>query len=147
MKRLVSLVLVAVAVLAIGCGNDEKNAYVDKVNEIQSNLQTQATQAAASAPTSPRQADELVKKLEQLYGDAADQLDAVSPPDDVATLHKQLADQFRQVSHQIGALAAAFESRDPQQIQEATRKLQSVVTTAADKFSSLIDQINSQLQS
>jgi hypothetical protein len=147
-----SLVLVVVASAAValavaGCGNAEKNDYVDKVNEIQSNLQTQATQAISSAPTSPAQAGELVKKLESIFSDAADQLAAVDPPSDVADLHNQLVDKIREVSDEVGKLSDAFESGNPQQIQQAATKLQSAISKSQTALSSLIDQINSQLQS
>jgi hypothetical protein len=147
-----SLVLVvvasaAVALAATGCGNAEKNDYVDKVNEIQNNLQTQATQAISTAPTNPAQAGELVKKLEAIFSDAADQLAAVDPPEDVADLHNQLVDKVREVSSQIGKLSDAFDSGNPQQIQQAATDLQSAITKSQTDLSSLIDQINSQLQS
>ncbi len=151
MKRLLSLVLILVASAAValaptGCGNAEKNDYVDKVNEIQNNLQTQATAAISSAPASPAQAGQLVKKLQGLFADAADQLAAVDPPSDVADLHQQLVDKVREVSDQIGKLADAFNSGNPQQIQQAASDLQTAISDSQGELSSLIDQINSQLQ-
>jgi hypothetical protein len=150
-KRLLSLVLVlvataAVALVAAGCGNSEKNDYVDKVNEIQTNLQTQATDAISSAPANPAQAGELVKKLQSLFSDAADQLAAVDPPSDVADLHQQLVDKVREVSDQIGKVADAFDSGNPQQIQQAATELQTAISSSQTELGSLIDQINSQLQ-
>src|SRR3954452_621749 len=66
-RRLMSLVLgliavAAIAVAAAGCGNAEKNDYVDQVNEIQNNLQTQAAAEINSAPTSPAQAGKFAER-------------------------------------------------------------------------------------
>jgi hypothetical protein len=150
--RLMSLVLglvatAAVALAVAGCGNGEKNDYVDKVNEIQNHLQTQATQAISEAPANPAQAGELVKKLQSLFADTADQLKAVDPPSDVADLHQQLVDKVREVSEQIGKVSDAFDSGNPQQIQQAATDLQTAISSSQTDLSSLIDQINEQLQS
>jgi hypothetical protein len=150
-SRLMSLVLgfviaAAVALAAAGCGNAEKNDYVDQVNEIQSNLQTQAAAEISSAPTSPAQAGKFAEKLQQLFADAADQLEAVDPPEDVADLHAQLVAKVRDVGDQIGKVVDAFNSGNPQQIKQAASELQSAISTSQTELSSLIDQINSTLQ-
>jgi hypothetical protein len=51
------------------------------------------------------------------------------------------------VSDQIGKLSDAFDSGNQQQIQQAASQLQSAITSSQSDLSSLIDQINEQLQS
>ena len=150
-SRLTSLVLgfviaAAVALAATGCGNGEKNDYVDQVNAIQNTLQTQAAAEISNAPTSPAQAGKFAEKLQQLFADAADQLEAVDPPSDVADLHAQLVAKVRDVGNQIGKVVDAFNSGNPQQIQQAATELQTAIGSSQTELSSLIDQINSTLQ-
>jgi Family of unknown function (DUF6376) len=153
MTKLWSLVLTLVltasfALAATGCGsNDEANSYVDQVNAIQTKLQTDATAAiAGGAPTSGAEAAQFAKKLQGLFAQAADDLEAVTPPDDVADLHAQLVAKVREIGDQIGKAADAFASGNPQQIQQAATELQTAIGSAQGELSSLIDQINSTLQ-
>jgi hypothetical protein len=151
MKRLTSICvlvgLIAVILAAAGCGNGEKNDYVDQVNAIQTDLQTQASETlAGGAPSTGPQAAEFADKLQALFASAADDLEAVDPPEEVADLHAQLVAKVREIGDEIGKAGEAFSSGNAAQIQQAAADLQSAVGTAQPELSSLIDQINTELQ-
>jgi hypothetical protein len=137
-----------VALVAAGCGNGEKNDYVDEVNAIQTDVQTQANDLLAQGAdiSKPQQAVQLVEDLQQIFVDAAADLEAVEPPEDVADLHAQLVEEIGSVGDQIGGVTDAFQSGNPQQIQQAASDLQSAISGSQTELSSLIDQINSTLQ-
>jgi hypothetical protein len=151
-SRLTSLVLTlvcaaTVALAVAGCGNAEKNDYVDQVNAIQTDVQAQATSAFAELGSGgPNAAADVAKKLQALFTSAADQLEAVDPPDDVADLHAQLVAEVRKIGDESGAAADGFASGNPQQIQQSSQDLQKAASTFQTEFSSLIDQINAKLQ-
>ncbi len=152
MNRLRSVVLVVVLVatvafVATGCGNGEANDYVDEVNAIQTDLQSEAGEISAGAATNPNQIADIASQLEEAFASAADELEAVDPPEDVADLHAQLIDQVSGLGEQIGAAGDAIENAEtPQEIQQAATELQTAASGAATELSTLIDQINSTLQ-
>jgi hypothetical protein len=151
MKSLKNVILLAVlasavALVATGCGNGEKNDYVDEVNAIQTDLQTEAAGIAA-AGSNPNQIADVASQMQELFAGAADDLEAVEPPEDVADLHQQLVDQVRSLGDQIGAAGEAIKSaNNPQEIQAAASELQTAATSASTELDSLINEINSTLQ-
>ena len=148
--RSLSLILVLTATLALvvaGCGNEEANDYVDEVNAIQTDLQTEAAEISSGAATNPNQIGEIASQLQDAFAAAADDLEAVDPPEDVADLHAQLIDEVSALGDQIGAAGEAIQNANtPQEIQQAATELQTAANGAAGELSSLIDEINSTLQ-
>ena len=148
--RNLSLILVltaTVALVAAGCGNGEANDYVDEVNAIQTSLQTEAGEITAGAATNPNQIGEIASQLEEAFASAAEELEAVDPPEDVADLHAQLVDQVSGLGDQIGAAGDAIQNANsPQEIQAAATELQTAASGAAGELDSLINEINSTLQ-
>ena len=142
----VAALLVAGA-LATGCGNEEQNDYVDQVNEIQTQLVSDVTDATTGVtPTNAEQAAGLADDMAAVFNDAADQLEAVDPPDDVADLHQQLVDELRSIGDQVTEAADAFTKGSAQAAAQAALELQRATTESQTKLNGLVDQINSQLQ-
>ena len=151
MSRLKNLVLTAalvstIALVAAGCGNGEANDYVDEVNAIQTDLQAEAGNIAA-AGTNPNEIANVASQMQDLFAGAADDLEAVDPPEDVADLHAQLVDQVSSLGEQIGSAGESIQNANsPQEIQAAATELQTAANGASTELDSLITQINSTLQ-
>jgi Family of unknown function (DUF6376) len=151
MKSLRSLIVISVlastiALVAVGCGNGEAHDYVDEVNAIQTDLQTEAGQIAAGG-SNPNQIADIASQMQDLFASAADDLEAVDPPEDVADLHGRLVEQVRSLGEQIGASGEAIKNANtPQEIQAAASELQSAANGASTELDSLINEINSTLQ-
>lgn len=150
MSRVRSFIVLAafVSTLAVvaGCGNGEANDYVDEVNAIQTDLQTEAGEIAA-AGTNPNQIAEVASQMQDLFADAAEDLEAVDPPEDVADVHAQLVGAVGGLGEQLGAAGEAIQNANsPQEIQAAAGELQAAASGASTELDSLINQINTTLQ-
>src|SRR5688572_6027627 len=135
-----------VALVAAGCGNGEKNDYVDEVNAIQTDLQSETTEISSGAADNPNQIADIATQLQDAFAAAAADLEAVDPPEDVADLHAQLIDQVSGLGEQIGAAGEAIQNAEtPQEIQQAATELSTAANGAGTELSSLIDEINATL--
>lgn len=150
MKRVLRAVLVCAALVAAlafaACGNEDENEYVDEVNAVQQSFLDEVTAAASTPPTNPQQAGELVSTMQDAFTNAAEEFEAIEPPEDVADLHDQLVTTMADLGAQIGDLGEALQSGNPQQAATAATELQASITESQTEVTGLIDQINSQLQ-
>jgi hypothetical protein len=144
---LLATALLAVSLLAAGCGDtDEKNDYVDEVNELQTDLVDQVTQATTGAtPTTQKQAADYAGTIADIFGKSADEFAAVDPPEDVADLHSQLVDEIRSIAADTRKAEQTLRSGSPQEAQKALTDLQTAATDAQNQLNSLIDEINTDL--
>ena len=109
MRRLLAFVTLAtaLAVLAAGCGGGgsdrlSKAEYETQVGTIAVDL-TEAIQAVGAATT----VKGTVKALEAcqvVFKRAADQMDAISPPEDIADEHEALATAVREFGEQLNPI-------------------------------------------
>ena len=144
---LAAVVLVASLAFAAGCGNEEQNDYVDQVNDVQNAFLAEMTDAAEQPPpTNASQADALVSGMQDALNNAAADLEAIEPPDDVANLHDELVTTMSGLGDQLGELGDALQSGNPQQATQAASQLSTAVSTAQTDITTLIDEINSELQ-
>ena len=148
MKRLAGLLAIAaLAVIGVGCGNDEQDDYVAQVNELQTELVDDVTAAVAGAvPTNQQDAAEIAAELEQVFADGAEQFESVTPPEEVADLHEQLVKQIDGIAQQVGAAEEAFTSGSAEEASQAALALQEASNRIQTDLTGLIDQINSELQ-
>jgi hypothetical protein len=148
MKRLAgALAIASLAVIGVGCGNDEQNDYVDEVNRLQTELVDEVTAAVSGAvPTNQQDAAEIAAELEQVFADGAEQFESVSPPEEVADLHEQLVKQIDGIAEQVGAAEEAFTSGNATEASQAALALQEASNRIQTDLNGLIDQINSELQ-
>lgn len=92
-------VLVAASALAVAaCGedNEEKNDYVDQVNEVTTTLNEGLTEiSSGAAATSPDQAATVFADFGTELEAAASDLEGIEPPDDVTDLHDELVAKIK----------------------------------------------------
>lgn len=153
MKRLrigavLAFAVIAAGLIAAGCGDTEdKNAYVDEINELQLAYVDDVTQAVAGAPpTNAKEAAAAAGELADLTEGVADEIEAVEPPEDVADLHGQLVEALRGVATDITGAQDALTSGDQAEATDAATQLQGAITNAQTELNSLIEQINTTLQ-
>jgi hypothetical protein len=142
--RRASLLAVFVVLAAAGCGSNQAHDYVEGFNAVIADLQGQSLGDPGDLPSDTEDAAALARKLQESYDSAADRLDELDPPDDVAEMNDLLVTELRGIAHRLGKLAGAFASGDPQQVQAALRN-QDAITTARNRFNRLVDDINQQL--
>jgi Family of unknown function (DUF6376) len=146
LRLLAPVLLVLSALLLVACGDsEEKNDYVDEVNEIQTTLQDEIS-SLAQQPESPEQLvtfyNDTVSSLEQ----AATSLEDVSPPDDVAELHDRLVSEVQELAGVIKGAADEIREGGIAAVPGAVQQLTTEATRVQNEFSSTIDEINSTLQ-
>jgi hypothetical protein len=142
------LPLVVAGALIAGCGDsEEKNDYVDEVNELQLAYVDDVNQLVSGAPpTSPNELGQVATDLASLTEDLAVDIDSVEPPDEVADLHDQLVGELKGVAAQIEDAEAQISSGNPQEAVKAATELQQATTDARTELDSIISEINSTLQ-
>ena len=142
------LPLVVAGALIAGCGDsEEKNDYVDEVNELQLAYVEDVNQLVSGAPpTSPNELGQVATDLAGLTEDLAVDIDSVEPPDEVTDLHEQLVDELKGVAAQIEDAEAQISSGNPQEAVQAATELQQATTDARTELDSIISEINSTLQ-
>jgi hypothetical protein len=119
--RRAAVLVVALGLLAAGCGggggNDESSKPLTKA-QYQAKLQQLSNQVGAElrqsvgASTTLKQSD--VPKLQQSLRSLAGKLDALTPPTDVADLHKRLIGAVRGLADDLPSLAKTLQqAKDP----------------------------------
>lgn len=144
--RSTMVAIATAAAIAAGCGSaDEQNEYVDEVNASQVDLvdEIRATVSGA-APSTPNEAATVAAELEGIFEGSADEIDAVTPPEEVADLHAQLVGELRQIADRIAKAEDAFRDADAQQAAEAATELQQATNQAQTDLNELIDEINAE---
>jgi hypothetical protein len=144
----VGVPLLAGALALAACGsNEEDNDYVEQVNASQEQLVDEVTETVSGAPpANPRAAAEVAGELEGVFASTADEFEAIEPPQDVADLHDELVAAIRGVGTRIGETEKAFASGSSKQAARAALELQTATTDLQTQLSTLIDDINAQLQ-
>jgi RecA/RadA recombinase len=144
---LLAAALLVIALLAAGCGDSgEKNDYVDAVNQLQTDLVDQVTEATSDAnPTTQKQAADYAGRIADVFGNSADEFEAVDPPEDVADLHQQLVEEIRSIAADTRKAEQTLRTGSPQEAQRALTDLQTAATDAQNQLNSLIDEINTDL--
>jgi hypothetical protein len=139
--------LLAVALLAAGCGDSgEKNDFVDEVNQLQTDLVDQVSQATTgSTPTTQKEAADYAGKIADIFSRSADEFAAVDPPEDVADLHQQLVEEIRSIAQDTKKAEQTLRTGSPKEAQRALADLQTAGTDAQNQLNSLIDEINADL--
>ena len=147
-KLTVSLVAV-LALTVAGCGAAaEQNDYVDAVNAEQNQLLDDVSAVVSGpVPTTSAEAAEVAHKLSVAFGDAADQMESISAPDDVASLHAQLVAGLRRLSERLDKAQQALTGSSAQEAAAAAADLQQQISHAQEKINGLIDRINTAFQS
>jgi len=152
-RRLV-LPLLAVLVVSVGfaaCGDDgtstdDKNAYIKKVNDAQTEFAQGAAKLNLANPSSPEDFKKSLDGLDPLLSGIVSDLDSIDPPEEVKAEHDKLVSSMKSYQKTVNDNKEGLTSGD----QEATQKSAQAIASASSQFStqfdSTVDQINSKLK-
>jgi hypothetical protein len=128
MRRLVSVLLVAVALVAVACGGDDKPAagtksgYITQVQEVGGQVQTGlaniSDRAGTAKVTVASYGTELDKSVATLDA-AVKELDAITPPANAEGAHEKLVEGCRQLADAFRQTAVAARQDDPAALAKA----------------------------
>ena len=149
--RPIVAICAAAAALALGaCGGDteEKNDYVDQVNEVTSTLNSGLTKISteATAISSPDQASKVFAEFGTSLETAAADMEGIEPPEDVADLHDQLVEQIRTLASEATNAADEISSGGPASVAGVAGQFLTEATRGSSEVDSTIAEINSKLQ-
>ncbi|MEA2393173.1 MAG: hypothetical protein QOJ82_1064 [Solirubrobacteraceae bacterium] len=146
----VALLLIALALVAAGCGGDTKasNAYVDAVNKAQNTFATSFDKLSSriTATSTPAQDQQTLEGFRQAVDRAVGDLRAIDVPEKVKPLHRRLVTEISAYGREIDRAKTAFDSSDPQAIVRAQTRLVTAVTRVSSQINATIDQINRKLR-
>jgi uncharacterized phage infection (PIP) family protein YhgE len=149
-RRLVPALVIAVALLASGCGSDTKaeNDYVDSVNKAQNDFAATFDKLSnqITSTSSAQQDRETLDGFKQAVDKVVTDLRAVKVPDKVKGLHGQLVAEISAYGKEIDKAKQAFAGDDPQAIIKAQTELVSAVTRVSAQINETIDAINKKLR-
>ena len=145
MKRLAgALAIAALAVIGVGCGNDEQNDYVDEVNRAADRARRRGhrrgLRRGADQPAGRRR--DRRRARSRCSPTAPSSSSRSSPPEEVADLHEQLVKQIDGIAEQVGAAEEAFTSGNAEEASQAALALQEASNQIQTDLNGLIDQIN-----
>ena len=151
MRRLwPGLIVVALALVAPGCGSDTKaaNEYVDAVNQAQSEFATKFDQLSGqiTSTSTAAQDRQTLDGFRQAIDKAVADFRAVKPPSKVKPLHDKLIAEVSDYGAQIDKAKGAFSDNDPQAIVKAQADLVNAVTKVQAQINQTIADINKKLR-
>ena len=144
------LIVVALALVAPGCGTDTKaaNDYVDAVNKAQNDFATSFDQLSAqiTSTSTAAQDRETLDGFKQAIDKVVTDFRAVKAPDKVKALHGRLIAEISAYGKAIDKAKLAFSDEDPQAIVKAQADLVSAVTHVQAQINTTIADINKKLR-
>ena len=144
------LVVVALALVTSGCGEDTKaaNNYVDAVNKAQNEFAATFDQLSAKiTSTSTAQQDrETLDGFKQAIDKVVKDFRAAKAPDKVKDLHGRLIAEISAYGKEIDKAKQAFADDQPQAIVKAQADLVSAVTRVQSQINTTISDINKKLR-
>ena len=144
------LVVVALALVAWGCGADTKaaNDYVDAVNEAQTGFAAKfdSLSSRITSTSTAAQDRQTLDGFKQAIDKVVTDFRAVKPPDKVKALHARLISEISAYGGEIDKAKKAFEDEDPQAIVKAQADLVSAVTRVQSQINTTIADINKKLR-
>jgi ABC-type transporter Mla subunit MlaD len=142
-------VALAAGVLA-GCGSgdtDDKNAYVDEVNQAQQRFADTFEELSGqiTSTSTPNEDRKTLRGFEAAIDKTAGELEAVDPPGDVAELHTQLVDEMRSYGEAVGTFREAV-GGDLDEVTRAQTTLATKTSQTSSEINRTIDRINQTLR-
>lgn len=149
--RLIVLALAVAAALTVAaCGGDteEKNDYVDEVNNVTSTLNTGLQQISTEAATvgTPEEAATIFTDFAGQLDTAATDIEDISPPDDVTELHDQLVEQIETLSAEATNAADEIDAGGAAAVAGVATGFIGEANTLSSEVDATISEINSTLQ-
>jgi len=138
--------IAALPLLLVACGSSANNDYVDSVNHVTSQLQSDVTQITNEAKVnSPKQAADVFDQVAVKVDGAAAELQGIDPPDQVAGLHAKLVGEMKQLGSEAKGASDDIDAGGP----AATPGVLSGFVTQARRLDAqirlTINQINAEL--
>jgi sigma54-dependent transcription regulator len=144
------LIVVALALVASGCGADTKaaNDYVDAVNKAQTDFATKFDELSGkiTSTSTAAQDRETLDGFKQAIDKVVTDFRAVKAPDKVKVLHGQLIAELAAYGREIDKAKLAFADEDPKAIVKAQADLVSAVTKVQAQINATISAINTKLR-
>jgi hypothetical protein len=144
------LVVLALALVASGCGSDTKaaNDYVDAVNRAQSEFATKFDQLSGqiTSTSTAAQDRQTLDGFRQAINKVVGDFRAVKVPSKVKPLHDRLIAEVSAYGVQIDKAKGAFSDDDPKAIVKAQTDLVNAVTKVQAQINQTIADINKKLR-
>jgi hypothetical protein len=138
--------VLTVAFILSACGGNPrltKAQYEHTVNQIGKQLSTTLTNTFNSPklrnPGSLTEAADVLQAGQRNIRDAADRLDRLNPPDQIAGIHGQLVSGFRDFAKAFGSFAQATEKGDLAAIQRFSEQVSAQTLPAMVEIQKAID--------
>lgn len=146
-RCLIAAALLAAVLAATGCGGADPSEYVKKVNAAQASFaKTFAGLQADITPESSAAADrDTLLRFERATNKVVRELRAITPPDDVAGLHKDLIREISTYATAIDTARQRYASNSPKEVIAARNELTAAVGTTASQINLTIEKINKKL--
>lgn len=149
--RLAAAALAACAALAlVACGGDteEKNDYVDAVNEVTSTLQTGLNEVSSQGTSTGAPADvsKLYEGFSQQVEAASTDLSEIQPPEDVTDQHDRLVSVLDELSAEAENAADEVAAGGAASMVGVATQFVGDATRLASEADEIISEINSKLQ-
>jgi hypothetical protein len=143
-------IVVALALVASGCGSDTKaaNDYVDAVNQAQSEFATKFDQLSGqiTSTSTAAQDRQTLDGFRQAINKVVGDFRAVKVPSKVKPLHDRLIAEVSAYGVQIDKAKGAFSDDDPKAIVKAQTDLVNAVTKVQAQINQTIADINKKLR-
>jgi sigma54-dependent transcription regulator len=144
------LVVVALALVTSGCGEDTKaaNNYVDAVNKAQNEFAATFDQLSAkiTSTSTAEQDRETLDGFKLAIDKVVKDFRAAKAPDKVKDLHGRLIAEISAYGKEIDKAKQAFADDQPQAIVKAQADLVSAVTRVQSQINTTISDINKKLR-
>jgi hypothetical protein len=123
----------------------DTNAYLEQVNEAQTDFAADAAKLNLASPESPEGFGKSLGRLTVLIDTLREQLAQITPPEDVAAEHDKLVEELGDYRETIGEEKGALASDDPQKQVAAAQQVGEASTSFSREFDATIEQINDNL--
>jgi hypothetical protein len=138
--------LAATALLLVACGSSADNGYVDSVNNVTSQLQSDISQISSEANVnSPKQAADVFSRVAVRVDAASADLQDIKPPDKVSGLHAKLVSEMKQLGSEAKGAADDIDTGGPAATPGALSQFVTQARRLDVQIRSTITQINSDL--
>ena len=140
----------ALALVACGGGDaDEKNDYVDQVNEVTTTLNDGLSRISADAPlaTDPAEASKVFGQFASSLETAASDIGAIDPPEGVAGLHDKLVEDVTTLSDEATNAANEAKAGGPASLPGVATQFIDEANRLSGDVDATIAEINTELQS
>ena len=153
--RRLLLPLLAVFALSVGftaCGgddgtsNDDKNEYIQKVNDAQKEFADGAAKLNLANPDSPEDFRKSLDGLDPLLTGIVSDLEAIEPPEEVKAEHDKLVASMKSYQKTVSDNKEGLTSGEQESTQESAQAIATASSKFSTEFDATVNQINSKLR-